>query len=135
MAQRRVLPYGSWPSTIDIASAVSASLQLRSPRFDGDDLYWLEGRPAEAGRQVVVHRSADGRLEDVTPAAFNVRTRAHEYGGGEYLVSRGVVYFSNFEDGRLYRQPVGGGVEPLTPPAALRYADMIATTREAGSSA
>jgi dipeptidyl aminopeptidase/acylaminoacyl peptidase len=126
MSPRRVLPYGSWPSTIDIGSAVAASLQLRSPRFDGGDLYWLEGRPAEGGRQLVVRRSADGLQEDLTPGPYNVRTRAHEYGGGEFLVNRGVVYFSNFTDGRLYRQPVGGEVEPLTPPAALRYADMVA---------
>jgi dipeptidyl aminopeptidase/acylaminoacyl peptidase len=129
MARRRVLPYGSWPSTIDIGAAVAASLQLKSPRFDGDDLYWLEGRPAEGGRQLVVRRRVDGRQEDLTPASYNVRTRAHEYGGGEYLVNRGVIYFSNFVDGRLYRQPVGGRVEPLTPAAALRYADMIADDR------
>ena len=35
---------------------------------------------------------------------FNVRTRVHEYGGGAYLVSGGVVYFSNDKDQRLYRR-------------------------------
>ncbi len=126
MAERRTLPYGSWPSTIDIPSAVSASLRLSFPRLDGDDLYWLEGRPSEGGREVIVRRSGNGRTEDVTQPPFNVRTRAHEYGGGEYLVDQGIVYFSNFSDGRLYRQARGGQAEPLTAPGAMRFADMVA---------
>jgi dipeptidyl aminopeptidase/acylaminoacyl peptidase len=126
MPDRRVLPYGSWPSTIDIAKAIAGSLQLREPRFDGTDLYWVESRPAEQGRQVVVRMSASGSVEDVTPAGFNVRTRAHEYGGGEYLVTNGTVFSSNFVDGRLYEQKAGGPAEPVTPAIEMRYADFIA---------
>ena len=44
---------------------------------------------------------------DVTPAGFNVRTKVHEYGGGSFVVHRGVVFFSNFADQRLYRQDPG----------------------------
>ena len=44
---------------------------------------------------------------DVTPAGYNARTTVHEYGGGSYFVSDGVVYFSNFDDQRLYRQRPG----------------------------
>ena len=67
----------------------------------------------------------DGRTADVTPEPFNVRTRVHEYGGGAFSVSRGVVYFSNFADQRLYRQEPGGRPKPLTPEAELRYADVV----------
>ena len=132
MPQRQVLPYGSWPSSIDISSAVVGSLRLAFPRFDGADLYWLEGRPAEGGRQVIVRRSSGGDIRDMTQAPFNVRTRAHEYGGGEYLAHAGVVYFSNFADGRLYRQPATGRAEPLTAAGAMRYADMVADPRATG---
>lgn len=125
MTQPRTLPYGSWPSPISIASAVAGSLSLREPRFDGRDLYWLEGRPAEAGRSVIVRRTESGAVEDVTPAGFNVRTSAHEYGGGAHVLADGVVYFSNFDDGRLYRQRPGEDPEPITPPERLRYADLI----------
>ena len=41
-----------------------------------------------------------GAAQDVTPAAdsgFNVRTRVHEYGGGELVLSADAVYFSNFK--------------------------------------
>ncbi len=74
--------------------------------MDGDDIYWLERRPNEGGRGVLVRRRADGRHEELTPQGFNVRTRVHEYGGGAYIVAAGDVYFSNFTDQRVYR--VGG---------------------------
>ena len=54
---------------------------------DGDDIYWIEGRPAEGGRNVLVRRRADGSIADVIPAGFNVRSRVHEYGGGAYVVA------------------------------------------------
>ena len=104
MAERRVLPYGSWPSTIDIQLAVSSPVIAFAEARRRRSL--LAGGPADRRRQAGRRSaSADGRSEDVTAAGFNVRTRAHEYGGGEYLVDSGIVYFSNFEDGRLYRQP------------------------------
>jgi dipeptidyl aminopeptidase/acylaminoacyl peptidase len=63
---------------------------------------------------------------DVTPAGFNVRTMVHEYGGGAYAVHDGVVFFSNFDDQRLYRQDPGGEPAPITPAVEdrrHRYAD------------
>ena len=65
---------------------------LVSPRIDGDDVYWIENRPAEAGRSVVVRRAADGTITDAIPAAFNARTRVHEYGGGAYTVRDGCSF-------------------------------------------
>ena len=97
------LPYGTWPSPISAASVAAQSLRLSAVTIDGDDIYWLEGRPSEGGRNVLVRRTSDGATRDVTPAPFNVRTRVHEYGGGAYLVDRGTVWFSNFADQRVYR--------------------------------
>ena len=96
---------------------------LSQPTFDGDDSYWLELRPKEGGRNVIVKRNTTGVCVDITPPAFNARTRVHEYGGGDYLVSDGMVYFSNFSDQRLYRQEASGAPEPLTGAADMRYAD------------
>lgn len=120
-----VAPYGSWksPITTDLLLA-GGTVNLSQPWIDGDAVYWIEGRPSEGGRNVVV-RLANGRTEDVTPAGFNARTRVHEYGGGDYTVHDGVVYFSNFADQRLYRQRMGEAPEAITPEAALRYADAI----------
>jgi dipeptidyl aminopeptidase/acylaminoacyl peptidase len=93
-------------------------------RWDGDDLYWSELRPSEAGRIVVCQRSADGTVSDVTPADFNARTRVHEYGGGHFAVSAGTVWFTNFADQRLYRQDRDGAPQPITAAADVRHADM-----------
>jgi len=80
---------------------------LGQPRLDGEDIYWIEMRPSEQGRHVIVRRSADGVTTDINPAEFNARTRVHEYGGGDYVVRDGVVCFSNFADQQLYRQAAG----------------------------
>ena len=123
MTNPQIAPYGSWRSPITAALVATSGVSLSSIVLDGDDIYWLEGRPAEGGRVVVVRRTADGAISDVTPPGFNVRTRVHEYGGAPYTVDQGIVYFSNFADQRLYRQRPGAAPEPLTPEASLRYAD------------
>src|SRR6185437_2111236 len=100
----KIAPYGSWKSPITSDLIVEGSVGLSQPTFDGDDIYWLELRPTEAGRHVIVRRTPDGVRTDVNPAPFNARTRVHEYGGGDYVVREGMIYFSNFSDQRLYRQ-------------------------------
>jgi dipeptidyl aminopeptidase/acylaminoacyl peptidase len=116
--------YGSWPSPITIEMAVSSSLSLREARLDGDDVYWTEGRPAEGGRQVIVRWNEAEGTSDVTPAPFDARTMAHEYGGGWYAVAEGTVYFVNLTDGRIYRQARGGAPEPLTEEGPYRHGDL-----------
>jgi dipeptidyl aminopeptidase/acylaminoacyl peptidase len=123
MTQPSTAPYGSWKSPITSELIVAGAIGLGAIRLDGKAIYWTESRPTEAGRNVIVKRTADGQIEDVTPAPFNVRTRVHEYGGGAYLVHQGTVYFSNFADQRLYRQEAGAEPVAITPEIAWRYAD------------
>ncbi|HYM70001.1 MAG TPA: S9 family peptidase [bacterium] len=122
-------PYGSWKSPITADLIVSGTIGLDQVVLDGDDVYWVEARPSEAGRHVVVRRTPDGRIADVTPAGMNARTRVHEYGGGAYTVHRGVVYFSNFADQRLFRQDPGAAPRALSPAADMRYADAVVDPR------
>lgn len=123
MLTPKIAPYGSWKSPITSDLIVEGSVGLSQPLFDGDDIYWVEMRPKEAGRNVIVRRSADGVCTDVNQPPFNARTRVHEYGGGDYVVRQGTVYFSNFSDQRLYRQEGLGAPEALTAPGEMRYAD------------
>ncbi len=125
MSRKTIAPYGSWKSPITAALIASGHLKLGDPHVDGGDIYWMETRPEEGGRAVIVRRTPDGAVEDVNPPPFNARTRVHEYGGGDYLVDRGVVYFSNFADQRVYRARSGGAPEPLTPEGAMRFADGV----------
>lgn len=125
MTQAQIAPYGSWKSPITADLIVAGTIGLGQIVLDGEDVYWSEGRPAEAGRSVIVRRIPDGKTTDVTPSPFNVRTRVHEYGGGAFAVKDGTVYFSNFADQRLYKQAPSSEPQPLTPVADLRYADAV----------
>ena len=120
----KIAPYGSWKSPITSDLIVEGSVGLSQPLFDGDDIYWMEMRPKEAGRNVIIKRSPSGTSVDVNPPPFNARTRVHEYGGGDYLVNNGIVCFSNFSDQRLYRQDAPEATpQALTAPGEMRYAD------------
>lgn len=128
MTQPTTAPFGTWKSPITAELIVANTLRLGEIRLEDEVIYWNELRPSEGGRSVVVRCYAAGaapEITDVTPAPFNVRTRVHEYGGGAYLVDQGIVYFSNFQDQRLYRQSPGEAPTPLTPEAPLRYADGV----------
>ena len=119
-----IAPYGSWRSPISVDHVVGHTILLGEPWLDGDDLYWLEGRPSEGGRRVLVRREPDGTSTELTPAPTNVRTRVHEYGGGSYTVAGGIATYSEFSDGRLYRiDPGASGAIPITPEGPWRYAD------------
>ncbi len=123
VARPNAAPYGSWKSPITADVVAGGEVGLEQVRLDGDDVYWIERRSQEGGRKVIIRRSPDGRVTDVTPPPLNARTRVHEYGGGDYAVSDGTIVFANFTDQRLYVQRVGSPPRPLTPAASLRYAD------------
>ena len=125
MSESRIAPYGSWKSPITSDLIVSGSIGLSQPLLDGSDVYWVEMRPTEGGRSVIVKRDAQGIVSDVIPPPFNARTRVHEYGGGDYAVRDGVVYFSNFSDQRLYKQRGEASPQAFTPIGDMRYADAI----------
>jgi dipeptidyl aminopeptidase/acylaminoacyl peptidase len=121
----RTAPYGTWSSPIGAKMLATSGVGLMEPWLEDGIAYWLEGRPSEGGRQVLVKGGAWSSPVDLTPPGFNARTTVHEYGGGSYLVHRGTVYFSNFADQRLYRQSDSGDPEPVTPDTdgRHRYAD------------
>src|SRR5438093_7791386 len=119
--------YGSWRSPLTAELIARGAVGLAEPEPGETGVHWLEQRPAEGGRNVIVRRAATGETGDAIPEGFNARTRIHEYGGGAYFVHRSTIFFSNFSDQRLYRADPGEAPRPITPepasPAALRYAD------------
>lgn len=119
--------YGSWPSAIGANLLTQANVRLASPYIDASGIYWLESRPWEGGRSVLVHQPHRGLKHDLLPPQCNVRSRAHEYGGGAYAVADGVVYFVEATDQRIYRFDPAADDTPtaLTPEAPQRYADLI----------
>ncbi len=129
MAESQISRYGSWKSPITSDLIVSGTIGLGQIAIDGEDVYWVETRPQEKGRYVVVKLPPDGRTVDVTPRPFNARTRVHEYGGGGFTVGAGVIYFSNFADQRLYRFDGAENPQAITPEAEMRYADGVIDRR------
>ena len=125
MTEPTLAPYGSWRSQIRIDDLVGDAIGLAAPWIDGEDLYWLETRPSEGGRQVLVRVGADGAPQDLTPAPVSVRSRVHEYGGGAFVATGGTVVYSDQADGRLYRiDPGASAPVPITPAGPWRYADL-----------
>jgi dipeptidyl aminopeptidase/acylaminoacyl peptidase len=128
MTQVQSAPYGSWKSPITSDLIVKGSIGLGQVKMDGDDVYWIEGRPSEGGRQVIVRRTSDGRTVDINPPGFNARTRVHEYGGGDYVAHDSIVYFANFADQQLYRQAPNSDPQLFSEGSTdsqLRYADLV----------
>ena len=122
-------PYGSWKSPLSAERAVAAGIGLGDVGFDGDSVLWLESRPVEKGRNVVMRRQSDGTLQELIPAPWNARSRVHEYGGRSYLMHAGVLFFSHFADQRLVRVDPGQSPRAITPETALRYADLCPDPR------
>ncbi len=96
------------------------------PWLEDGTVWWLEGRPSENGRVVLVRAEPGADPVDVVAQGFNVRTSVHEYGGGAYCIQAGTAFVCNFDDQRLYRVDPGGSPLPITPPVEgkrHRYAD------------
>lgn len=129
MPPQKTAPYGSWKSPITSDTIVADSISLGSTDILEGTMYWQELRPKEDGRIVVVQRAPDGKNIDLIPQGFNARTRVHEYGGHAFTASKGILYFSNFADQRLYRIEAGGSPTPITPELELRYADYVVDTQ------
>src|ERR1051325_4496890 len=98
----KTAPYGSWKSPITSDLIVRESIGLTQLRLAEGNAYWIEMRPSEGGRQVIVRHGRDDQRTDLTPTGFNARTRVHEYGGGDYVVDGDAVYFSNSSDQQIY---------------------------------
>ena len=122
-----VIPYGAWPSPVSaaiVAAGASPLTQLALGGADGGDVYWLAGRASEAGRNTLL-RQRGARVDELTPAPFNVRTRVHEYGGGAYAIDGETIYFSHFADNRLYRIDGDGAPQAFSTGGNIRHADFV----------
>ncbi len=124
-AAATVAPFGSWASPFRIERLTDRVVFLSEAHGAGGVRWWLEGRPDEGGRQVLVRRNLDSSITRLTPEGFNARTRVHEYGGGAYVVSGDLVVVSDFVSGRLHQVFAPEHLAVLTPEMAWRYADMV----------
>lgn len=149
-------PFGAWESPISSQSITAGSVRIGnlhvSPNGNGGDaLYWLEGRPQEAGRNVLCRydpaSSSETKSErdavDVTPKTTNVRSRVHEYGGAAMTFAattkdenkEDALFYTDFATQQQFKIGLGGDAEnnddespqPITvdDKGQYRYADGI----------
>ena len=102
-APSAVTPYGLWPSPIDGEQVARQATAYDAVHTSGEAVYWLETRPSQDGRAVVVRWTDDTGAADAVPAGFDVGSRVHEYGGGAYLPAGRTLFACSQSDQRLYR--------------------------------
>jgi dipeptidyl aminopeptidase/acylaminoacyl peptidase len=119
--------YGSWPTPITSELVVRSAVGLGAISLDGETVTWSEQRPEEGGRTQIVQRRGDGPAVDLVPGGYNVRTAAHEYGGGAWWWRGRTLWFAHWDDQRLYRLTGRAMPVPVTPepevPRGDRWAD------------
>jgi dipeptidyl aminopeptidase/acylaminoacyl peptidase len=117
-------PYGFWQSSITADLLTSQTLRLSEPQADGKEVFWLETRPNEKGRNALVQGFNNGEQKDLLPEPHSIRSRVHEYGGGSYLVTPTRIFCVLDEDQRIYQIDRSTHVlSVLSPPGPSRYAD------------
>jgi len=123
MKAKSAAAFGSWKSPVTTELMVSSSIGLSEARLFNSALYWLESRPQEQGRSVIV-KLVNDKPEDVLPKPYNCRTTVHEYGGSCYVPTEQGVFFVNFADQQIWRIGNNGDVQQLTRKDGFRFADL-----------
>jgi dipeptidyl aminopeptidase/acylaminoacyl peptidase len=104
--------YGLWDSPI---TPISLSREIGFAGLDCDQdgtLIWLESR---SDRNVLIVQDAGGQAARDLNSELAARAKVG-YGGGDFSVRQGAVYFVEADSGRIYRQPVKNGLaSPVTP--------------------
>ncbi len=120
------LPYGSWPSPIHSQLLTQKSVRLGEPQLFADNCYWIESRPQEKGRCVLMRQNEalSSTPTEILPRNISVHSKAHEYGGASYLACEIGVFFVDAADQRVYLwQETTTQPQPLTPKGDFRFAD------------
>lgn len=128
MPAKTARPFGTWPSPITAEQAAHGSRRIGTLQAGQNAVWWTEGRPQDQGRQVLVRASPDGRVEDALPKLFSARSRVHEYGGGEFLVSDSSVFFVNDKDQQIYELEHSSIPRQVTKQPNTRFADIAHDT-------
>ncbi len=110
--------YGLWTSPIT-PLGIARGISFSDIAWDQDGtLVWLEMR---SDRGVLVIQPPNGEAPRDLNSDLSIRAKVG-YGGGDFAVSHGNVYFAEADSGRLYTQPIGHGTAHSITPAFGQYA-------------
>ena len=124
MTTRTTAPYGTWPTPIESRLITTASVSLDELQLHSSGTYWLERRPDEQGRCVIV-KHANGKNHDLIPTPYSALSRVYEYGGGVYCVASNGLYFVNDRDQNIYFCATGQSPVAVTRADDCYYADLL----------
>lgn len=93
--------YGNWNSSISSNLSAKNSISIDEPKQTKDSIFYIERRPTENGRCVIVQYTNNIKL-DILPKPYSARSRVHEYGGGSYYADDERVFFINDSDQDIY---------------------------------
>jgi len=122
----QIAPYGTWKSPLSAEHLVQGTVRFGDVVVDSGRVFWIESRPEQAGRCVIVRWTPGEEPADLLPAPFSARTTAHEYGGGALTAAGDTVYFVNYQDQRIYSVAGNGTPQAITGEAPQRFADLVA---------
>lgn len=125
MQDKLIKPYGYWPSELSSELLASNSLRLSTPLIWQESVVWLQNIPEENGRTSLMGLK-DNKIDNLLPAPWDIRSKAHEYGGGAYTVCDNAVYFVNADDQDIYRYLPESNQAPeaITSSVHQRFADL-----------
>jgi dipeptidyl aminopeptidase/acylaminoacyl peptidase len=119
------IPYGFWPSPITSEYLTAQSIRYSEVKYFQGKTWWIETRPNEKGRSVLVCCDQGNQYEPLD-TSNNLRTRAQEYGGSCYCLTEDYIYFVNNKDQAIYAFNTSSNRQKCISPAGnFRYADLI----------
>ena len=121
--EQNVTSYKNWQPAITAKEVYKDFIIFNDLMSFDDALYWIEIRPDEQGRYVLVKKDKAGSLVDVTAKNYSVRSRVYEYGGPAFTVKDNYLFFVNFSDQRIYRQDLTNPTKEAIPITVTNNAD------------
>lgn len=121
---KKPAPYGRWQAHLTPDMMIQDSYRLGTVKTYQDRVYWCEIRADEGGRGVLMAWHEQEGLREVLPSSYSVRSRVHEYGGGEFCVGDGAVFFVNALNQQIYRCSPSQTPEQITTASEFRFADL-----------
>lgn len=118
---------GFWQSELTEEQAISASIDYSQLRCsDEGDLYWVEQRPDQQGRNLIC-RYSGGVVTELTADGFSVQSKVHEYGGRGWCLIGERLAFVNAIDQQLYLQSAYKSEQPeqLTKSKLSRFIEPV----------
>lgn len=121
----KVAPYGSWQSPLSAAEVFEQADDIAELQSVGDAIYFAESSGSAQGKVGIKRLDGLGKVTEVVPPDFNVRSTVHEYGGAAFLGIGQSLFATKLQDQLFYRFAPNQPPLPLTP-NGTRHADCVA---------